>query len=375
MWKKIRENYRSYILIVFGITLYVGLNFITQQFTIVSNTFTTIMNLISPFLVGFGFAFLLVKPMHFVEKIISKILKHSGMVRVLSVLITIIGTLLLLFGLMVLIVPQLIQSILNLQPVIISLNDRLGEMLNFVRVNFDVDVTKMLSINNYQAILKNITTDPVALFNAGLSMSVNTLKSVLNMLISLICAMYILIDKEKFLRYVKKANYALFSKERADENYEITLLAGNIFNNFIIGKIIDSIIIGILCYIGMLIFRFEYPVLISFFVGVTNVIPVFGPFIGGIPGVIILFIINPIMGLWFALFVFVLQQFDGNILGPYILGDKLGIPSLGILVSVVIGGGLFGFIGMLLGVPVFALIYELTKRKLNEKLEEKEIKI
>lgn len=378
MWKKIRENYRSYLLIVFGITLYVGLNFIAQQFNVIAKTLSVLWKLISPFLVGFGFAFLLVKPMHFIEKYLIKIIKNTKFARVMAVLITLIGTLALIVGLGVLIVPQLIQSILNLEPTILQLTSRLSQLTNFLKETYEIDVVSIFSLSNYKQILETIKSsgiNVVGVVNIGLSMSASTLKMILNLLISIICAMYILLDKEKFLRYVKKCNYALFDKKRADVNYEITLLARDIFNNFIIGKIIDSVIIGILCYIGMLIFKFEYPLLISFFVGVTNVIPVFGPFIGGIPGVIILFIINPIMGLWFAVFIFALQQFDGNILGPYILGDKLGLPSLGILVSVVIGGGLFGFIGMLLGVPVFALFFELSKRKLNKKLEEKEIEI
>lgn len=378
MWKKIRENYRSYLLIVFGITLYVGLNFIAQQFNVIAKTLSVLWKLISPFLVGFGLAFLLVKPMHFIEKYLIKIIKNIKFARVMAVLITLIGTLALIVGLGVLIVPQLIQSILNLEPTILQLTSRLSQLTNFLKETYEIDVVSIFSLSNYKQILETIKSsgiNVVGVVNVGLSMSASTLKMILNLLISIICAMYILLDKEKFLRYVKKCNYALFDKKRADVNYEITLLARDIFNNFIIGKIIDSVIIGILCYIGMLIFKFEYPLLISFFVGVTNVIPVFGPFIGGIPGVIILFIINPIMGLWFAVFIFALQQFDGNILGPYILGDKLGLPSLGILVSVVIGGGLFGFIGMLLGVPVFALFFELSKRKLNKKLEEKEIEI
>lgn len=378
MWKKIRENYRSYLLIVFGITLYVGLNFIAQQFNVIAEILSVLWRLISPFLVGFGFAFLLVKPMHFIEKYLIKIIKNTKFARVMAVLITLIGTLALIVGLGVLIVPQLIQSILNLEPTILQLTSRLSQLTNFLKETYEIDIVSIFSLSNYKQILETIKSsgiNVVGVVNIGLSMSASTLKMILNLLISIICAMYILLDKEKFLRYVKKCNYALFDKKRADVNYEITLLARDIFNNFIIGKIIDSVIIGILCYIGMLIFKFEYPLLISFFVGVTNVIPVFGPFIGGIPGVIILFIINPIMGLWFAVFIFALQQFDGNILGPYILGDKLGLPSLGILVSVVIGGGLFGFIGMLLGVPVFALFFELSKRKLNKKLEEKEIEI
>ena len=171
--------------------------------------------------------------------------------------------------------------------------------------------------------------------------------------------------------YVKKINYAIFPIQASEYLHRMALASADIFNNFIIGKAIDSLIIGILCYIGSLIFQFPYALLLSVFVGVTNMIPVFGPFIGAVPGMFILFIIHPITALYFALFIFVLQQFDGNILGPLILGAKLGLPSIGILFSVVIGGGLFGIIGMFIGVPCFAVIYMAVKEFVAYRLEKK----
>ena len=155
----------------------------------------------------------------------------------------------------------------------------------------------------------------------------------------------------------------------------MALSSCDIFNNFIIGKAIDSNIIGILCYIGTVVFKFPYGILVSVFIGVTNMIPVFGPFIGGIPGTLIMFMIDPWLALWFALFVFALQQFDGNFLGPLILGDKLGIPTIGILFSVCIGGGLFGVAGMFIGVPCFAVIYQAIREYINIRLEKKELSL
>ncbi len=190
MWKKIRENYRSYLLIVFGILLYVSLNFISQQIHIVGSIFRTLWNLISPFLVGFGFAFLLVKPMHFVEKGLLKIIKNTGFARVVAVLITIIGSILLLIGLGILIVPQLIQSILNLEPIIAQVTNRLSQFTSFLKQTYDIDIASMLSISNYKQILTSIANsgvNPLDVINLGLIMSVSTLKTILNLLRTIIC--------------------------------------------------------------------------------------------------------------------------------------------------------------------------------------------
>ena len=143
---------------------------------------------------------------------------------------------------------------------------------------------------------------------------------------------------------------------------------------FIIGKIIDSSIIGIMCFIGMSIFRFDYPLLISVIIGVSNLIPFFGPFIGGIPSVVLLLLINPMEALWFTIFLFVLQQFDGNILGPKILGESVGISGFWIMVSVIVGGGLFGIVGMILGVPFFAAIFMLITEVVEWRMKAKKKK-
>ena len=195
--------------------------------------------------------------------------------------------------------------------------------------------------------------------------------TLLDIVLGIVSALYMLMDKERLLRYVRKINYALFPEEVSKYFHRMSLLSSKIFNNFIVGKAIDSLIIGILCYVGSLIFQFPYALLLSVFVGVTNMIPVFGPFIGAIPGVVILFIIHPITAVYFALFVFALQQFDGNVLGPMILGDKLGLPSIGILFSVCIGGGLFGIVGMFIGVPCFAVFYVAVKEFVHYRLEKK----
>lgn len=194
-------------------------------------------------------------------------------------------------------------------------------------------------------------------------------RELLNMLIGLIVSIYILLSKDKFLAQSKKIVVALCSPETADRVMAHGRQVNRIFNGFIIGKIIDSIIIGILCYIGVSALKLPYPELLAIIIGITNVIPYFGPIIGAVPCAILIVMNSPLQCLYFLIFLLILQQIDGNIIGPRILGENVGISSFWILVAISLGGGLFGFGGMLLGVPVFAVIYMLISDMVNRTLK------
>ncbi len=193
-------------------------------------------------------------------------------------------------------------------------------------------------------------------------------REIINMVIGIVVSLYVLLSKDKFLAQSKKLLVALCEPETADRYMEHGRKINRIFNGFIIGKIIDSIIIGILCYIGVSILKMPYPELLAIIVGVTNVIPYFGPIIGAVPCALLVLLVDPLKCLYFIIFAVVLQQIDGNIIGPRILGENVGISGFWILVSITVGGGLFGFIGMLLGVPVFAAIYMLIGDAVNRAL-------
>ena len=169
----------------------------------------------------------------------------------------------------------------------------------------------------------------------------------------------------------KKVVVALCKEQTADHIFDLGRRTHQIFSGFIIGKILDSMIIGILCYLGMLVLKLPYPALVATVVGVTNVIPFFGPFIGAIPPTFLILLVNPLKAVYFAIFVLALQQLDGNVIGPRILGDTIGISGFWVLVSITVAGGLFGFTGMLLGVPVFAVIYMLVNDFVVYKLKKK----
>ena len=195
----------------------------------------------------------------------------------------------------------------------------------------------------------------------------------LSVFIGLIIMFYLLLDEEKFKHQVKKLAYGAFPEKAGDEIMYVGRLSVRMFNSFIAGKAVDSLIIGIVCWLVVTILQMPYAPMIGFIVGITNMIPVFGPFIGAIPCLIILLIINPWQSLEFLIFIIILQQIDGNIIGPHILGDSMGLPTLWVMFAIIVGGALFGVVGMFLGVPIFSVIYTLVANALNRRMMENQI--
>lgn len=232
------------------------------------------------------------------------------------------------------------------------------------------NIIGLITGNDTTEFIKNIFTDYVpSAFSTVLGIGTG----LYNWGIGVIISIYLLASKERLVRQFKIATVAYLPEKIHKRLFKI----GDVFNNkcgkFIVGKIIDSFIIGLMCFIGLSIFRFHYPLLISVIIGVFNMIPFFGPIIGAIPTTFLLLIINPWEALGFLVFIIVLQQFDGNILGPKILGETVGISGFWIMFSVIVGGGLFGVPGMLLGVPIFAAIYTLIEEGAERRLKKKEI--
>ena len=209
----------------------------------------------------------------------------------------------------------------------------------------------------------------------------STLKTIYNLVIGFVIAIYVLFDKEKFKGQIKKILYALFDSKKVENILDNAKSTDKVFGDFFNAKLIDSFIVGIICFIGMVIFKMPYATMISVIVGVTNIIPYFGPYIGAIPSALIILLVDPGMCLWFLLFIFVLQQFDGSILGPKILGSKTGLSSFWVLFSLLIFGSIFGVVGMILGVPIFSIIYSVINNsfsdtdRLKKRLEDKNLPV
>ena len=200
----------------------------------------------------------------------------------------------------------------------------------------------------------------------------SVLNAFVDFFIGILISIYLLNYKEKLFAIGRKLIAAIFSEKRSKRVFEFTSIINDTFINFIVGRILDAIVIGIITYIVLSLLRFNMPLLIAVIVGITNVIPFFGPFIGAIPSFFLLLLDSPVQALWFVLIIFIIQQLDGNVIGPNIVGTALGMPSFWVLLSVLIGGGLFGFLGMFLGVPTFAVVYKYIDKGASRRLKRKD---
>lgn len=372
--KEMREKIHIGIVIsAFTLILYVFLT----NFSVISNLWGKITGMLFPFIIGFALAFLLNPIMMFFEERVFANWKCKGKgKRTLSLLISLMIAIAIVTFLIYLIVPAVFDSVSDL----VSNNEvyikRFSKFITDIFEDYHLDTSK---INDIVGKSSDFLTYFGDMFTSTLPAIVSTsygiIKSLLNLLIGVAAAMYLLLDKETFISNVKKINYAILPKPVASYLKRLVNIIKKVFYDFIVGKAVDSLIIGVICYIGLSLMGIKYAALLSVIVGITNMIPVFGPFIGAIPGIIILMIIQPVQSIYFALFILVLQQFDGNILGPLILGDKLGLPSFWILFSVTVGGALFNVVGMFIGVPTFAVIYYAVKEYINLRLETKQIDV
>ncbi|MCR5302795.1 MAG: AI-2E family transporter [Lachnospiraceae bacterium] len=351
-------------------------------------------SMLTPIISGLIIAYILNPIMRFLENRVfyplwniikrqkdHKYSKEAIVIRFISAVLTMVLGVSLIYALVIMLIPQLISNIQSLTKRIstyfLNFNDYYSTFLatypwldGFVTQS-NIDMSKVF----YEKVLPYIETLLSKTSSSVLGSIVAVFKSVLNFIIGIIISMYLLIDKEKFCGQAKKVLYAFLKQERANNFINNLRYSDKIFGGFISGKVIDSIIIGILCYIGMIIMNMPYALLIAVVVGVTNVIPYFGPFIGAIPSAFIILMVNPKKCLIFIIFILILQQFDGNILGPKILGNSTGLNSFWVIFSITVFSGMFGVVGMFIGVPVFAVIYAAFKTLINTRLEIKHMPV
>ena len=351
----------------------------------IATAISTIISTVSSVLYGVVMAFLMA-PVYdrigiWVGEILSSLFpkwkksdKYAKMIATLACLVILI---LVLFALIMMIIPELVNSITNVisyapsgtQNLEAWLKDILNKNPNLEKLiigNY-LDISERLSDIATTTVLPNVNT-----YIKNLSSGViNALGVVVNIIIGLMVMMYLLNMKTTLASQAKKIVYAVAGVKIGNEIVTEARYIKNMFEKFIVGKIIDSIIIGIINYVFMAIIHMPYALLISVVVGVTNVIPFFGPFIGAIPSIILLLLISPVTALQFAVWILVLQQVDGNIIGPKILGQTTGLPSFWVLFSILLFGGLFGIVGMIIAVPTWAIIYRTISRLSEHFLKKK----
>ena len=374
---KITQEMKQRI-IVYSASLIIAILFFTilNRFKDITRSIQFIITILFPFLLGIGLAFILNNPQKWVEnKLLANAPMQNKHKRILStgiVFILTIGFLILFFSI---IIPNTIDSVRQFSKNIAIYSDTLiGYTKDFAyKLNISEKQVEQLLINF--DITKKITSVLTESIPKIASYSYSFVKGFINIILALVSAFYILLDRETLVKGIKKLNYSLFDKNFANYLTLWTNDAKTVFEQYIVGNIIDSFIVGVICYFGALILKLPYASMIALIIGVTNVIPVFGPFLGAIPVIIILCLIDPFSALIFTIFIFILQQCDGNINKPIVLGDKLGMSRFWILFSVTVGGALFGVVGMFLGVPIFALIYAGVHDYIQVRLRNKKITI
>lgn len=362
---------------------------VIKQWKSIFGAIGNILSAMTPIFIGIILAFLLNPIMIYIRRGVAHLINKVSQkmdyddayrkTKVPALMLTVLFFVGVLAGLLRLVIPSVYQSLTTLvgnMDTYISdakvwiekmfsgnklIEDNLSNALAYVEDNVYVYVKTNIMPNLDTIVLK---------LSSGVVLGV---KAVLNFLLGFIVMIYLLMSKDVLLAQCKKVIYCLFSKKTGNKIMDGAAYANSVFGGFINGKIIDSIIIGILCFIFTSALKMEYAVLISVIVGVTNIIPFFGPFIGAIPGAFLALMDEPVMMVIFIVWILVLQQFDGNILGPLILGDATGISGVWVLLAILVGGDLFGVVGMVLGVPIFACIYAFFAVQLRDKLREKQL--
>lgn len=346
----------------------------------IGDAIRTLGDIMAPFIYGGVMAYLLCPLCNCYESFFRDLIprRYHNAVGPIAVALSLITGLLLVYALIIMIAPQLYHSVLSLWN---SLPDKVNQFTQWATATFGEDEALLQYFDtSYNAIyselsdwVKNTLVPGVSSIVSGVGSSVIKIMIFLyNLLIGLIVAVYLLSSRKKFARQGVLIIRSVFPRDWADRILEEIGFIDQMFGGFIDGKILDSAIIGVLCYIGCLIFKFPNPLLISAIVGITNIIPFFGPFIGAIPSAFLILIESPIKAVWFGLFILALQQLDGNVIGPKILGDRTGLSSFWVPFTIILCSGLWGVAGMVIAVPLFAVIYDTVKRLVRRGLIQKD---
>ncbi|MCD7856647.1 MAG: AI-2E family transporter [Clostridiales bacterium] len=384
----------GFLMIAASIAIY----FLFAKISVFLNALKKLVDILAPFLMGFLIAYLLAPLYNYLlrnlRELLGSVMRErwsKSISTVVSVLACILTGILVISGLFALVVPRFVESIsgiINALPTYLTrieawsedflvdypdVYQNLEDILNNLYASLANWASSTLRplLEDFSGNFDNVSSIVSTLFS-GLMAAVTAIK---NLVLGFIVAAYLLVEKTTMIGQVKQMTYALLGPKRGNKVVYQMRYTNQVMGGFIRGKLLDSLIIGIICFIGVSIMRMPYPTLISVIIGVTNIIPFFGPFLGAIPCAVLILMYSPIQAVYFAIFILILQQFDGNILGPKILGNTTGLSSFWVLFSIIFFGGLFGFAGMLLGVPLFAVIYSLVSDFVSARLSKRKLSL
>ncbi len=377
-----KKMFRSYLLLI---TFAVSLVLVITKIDLLVGALGIVLRLFRPFFIGFAIAFVLNIPYEAIRRALDKY-EGNRVIKRLGKPLSIVGAYLLSFGIfggvIAVVIPELARSVnmlidnsetyqQNFQMAVAWLNQ-----FNLPHLQ-DLDVAGILASVQQEltALTKQVVDALSTLFPQLFRMTTNIVQGVANVGIGLIVSVYLLFSKETMCRQVKRMTYAFLPKRWADECVETCQLINQCFTNFVSGQLVEACILGTLCFIGMRIFHFEYAFLVSLLIGVSAIVPIVGAFIGTVPAVFLLFLVEPMQAVWFIVFIVILQQIEGHLIYPKVVGESVGLPPLWVLMGIVVGGGMGGILGMLMGVPIFTVIYKLLSQVVQQRLERKNIQL
>ncbi len=354
-----------------GLTTFASLSAVVAFFFIVLRyqglkAYLDIVSLaLQPVMAGIVIAYVLCPVAKFLERQFRRVKGLSRAARPLSVVFTLIFAMGILGLFCALVLPQVVESIRSLVVDLPAmLETQLTRLESYLEADSDAAATAMQMITSVETFLMTWIKENLFATVSNVAVSVLSVGSaVVNFVVSIVVMVYLLLDRERYLAQCKKLFYAVSRNKRFNRIVMETVhQADQIFSGFISGKLLDSLIVGIICFICLTFLKMPYALLVSVIVGVTNIIPMFGPFIGAIPSAFLILLVSPSKCIVFLIFVIILQQLDGNVIGPRILGNSTGLSALYVTVAMLLFGKLMGFVGMIVGVPLFATLYYIVKR-------------
>ena len=329
-----------------------------------------LLNIIQPFIIGFILAFIFNIPMKFFEKKLA--IQNKKKRRVVSAILSVLLILLVLLLVVMVVVPQVIENVRTLIDNLPSIFAQAEKWLNYVFEEIRLSPDLLDKINEFQTRFAQAFISTLTAWAPNIASGVSHITtSVINIFMGFVMAIYMIFSKDKLIRQVKKFAHALFNDQHYQYISEVVKLTGTTFENFLAGQLTESIIIGVLCYIGCMILDIPYASIAAIVIGFTNIIPYFGPIIGAVISSVLILFVSPVKALIFLVFSTLLQQFESNLIYPHVVGNSVGLSALWVLFAVSVGGGLFGIPGMVFGLPTFSVIYELLRRWTNYRLEVK----
>lgn len=355
-----RRVKRGVIFVVSILLMY----FVFRDYAVIIGGIKMLLHILRPLIIGLCLAFILNIPYGAFERVFTKIFKgkRRKLVKALSIVSTYIAAIAIVSGIFLLIIPQIISSIEMFSNNLETYYQGVTSFLNGIVERFGIG-EKIVEVfeENLYTILQKLPEILLGATNGIIGFAINFVNTIIDIIIGAVISGYILYDKKKLGAQINKGFRALMNEKIYKGVMKFLSMFNGTFKRFIGGQLVEAFIMGAMCYITMSIFRFEYAFIISVIIGATNVIPIFGPIIGAVPGVAILFMVDPIKSLWFIVMCIVLQQLESNIIYPRVVGESVGLPAALVFSSVILGGGLFGVVGMVLSVPVMSIFYDFMR--------------